>query len=153
MATAARSGSRCETIARTPPVSDSSVTCKATSWHATTNNAQWCAALPIINKIAQFETTNGARLFPEVNDGRLLNRPLNELSTMDGVIDVGAENYCLLYGDFQQFIIVDRIGTTLEILPGYGANQRPTAHRHAIMTFRTGSDCAMITAFRVLNLT
>jgi hypothetical protein len=27
----------------------------------------------------------------------------------------------LAYGDFQQFVIVDRVGSTLEILPGYGA--------------------------------
>jgi HK97 family phage major capsid protein len=62
--------------------------------------AQWCANLAIINTLSQRETAAGARLFPELADGRLLNRPMNELSNMDGVIDAGQENYVLLYGDF-----------------------------------------------------
>jgi hypothetical protein len=33
----------------------------------------------------------------------------------------------LVYADFTQYVIADRLGTTLQLLPGYGANQRPTA--------------------------
>ena len=47
-------------------------------------NAQWLANLSIINEAAQFETTNGALRFPEIGDGRLLRRPLNECSNMEG---------------------------------------------------------------------
>jgi predicted phage gp36 major capsid-like protein len=60
----------------------------------------------------------------------------------------------LLYGDFQAgFVIVDQVGSMLEILPGYGANQRPTGQRHAFLTFRTGSAVVVPNAFRVLNKT
>jgi HK97 family phage major capsid protein len=117
-------------------------------------NAKWAANLAIIHKLAQFETTNGAKEFPGVNEGRLLNRDLVELSNMDGVIDVGAENYSLLYGDFQNFIIVDRIGATLELIPNLvGAAFRPTGQRGALLWFRTGSDAPVFNAFRLLNLT
>jgi HK97 family phage major capsid protein len=117
-------------------------------------NASWCANIAIINLMAQKETAAGARLFPELSEGRLLNKPIYELSNMDGVIDAAAENYCLLYGDFQNFIIADRIGTSIEFIPNLvGANFRPTGQRGALLWFRTGSDAPVFNAFRLLNLT
>ena len=96
--------------------------------------------------ISQFETTAGARTFPEVSEGRLLNKPLNELSNMDGVVNAAQENYILLYGDFSNFVIADRIGTTLELIPNLvGANRRPTGQRGALLWFRTGSDSVVTT--------
>ena len=83
----------------------------------------------------------GRAPFPEVSEGRLLNKPLNELSNMDGVVNAAQENYILLYGDFQHFVIADRIGTTLELIPNMvGASRRPTGQRGALLWFRTGSD-------------
>lgn len=117
--------------------------------------AQWCANIAIINSAAQFETTNGARLFPEIGDGRLLRKPLNELSNMDGAINAAAtaDNFVLLYGDFSHFVIADRIGTTLEPIPNlFGANRRPTGQRGAFLWFRTGSDSVADNAFRLLNV-
>jgi hypothetical protein len=59
-----------------------------------------------------------SRLFPELAEGRLLNRLMNELSNMDRVIDAAQENYILLYSDFQAgFVIADRIGSTVEVIP------------------------------------
>ena len=55
------------------------------------DRAQWCANLAVINLMSQMETTAGARLFPELSEGRLLNKPINELSNMDGVINAAAE--------------------------------------------------------------
>jgi HK97 family phage major capsid protein len=117
--------------------------------------AQWCANIAIINAIGAFETTNGALRFPEVSQGQLLRKPLNELSNMDGAINAAAtaNNYVLVYGDFQAgFVIVDKIGSTLEILPGFGANNRPTGQRHAFLTFRTGSEVVVPNAFRLLDV-
>jgi HK97 family phage major capsid protein len=115
--------------------------------------AQWTAHIAIINLMAQMETTAGARLFPEIGDGRLLNKPLNELSNMDGTIAAGV-NLVLLYGDFQAgFVIVDRIGTTLEFISNLvGANRRPTGQRGALLWFRTGSDVVVPQAFKLLNV-
>jgi HK97 family phage major capsid protein len=43
-----------------------------------------------------------------------------------------------------------RVGSTLELLPGYGANQRPTGQRHAFLYFRTGGDPIVTTAIQVI---
>jgi HK97 family phage major capsid protein len=116
--------------------------------------ARWMANIAIINSIGAFETTNGALRFPEVSQGQLLRKPFHELSNMDGAINAAAtaNNYVLLYGDFDNFIIVDRIGATFEILPGFGANNRPTAQKHAFLTGRVGSDAPVIEAFRLLDV-
>jgi HK97 family phage major capsid protein len=121
-------------------------------------NAQWCANLAIINNLRQFETTNGALKFPALqeNPPMLLGRPMNELSNMDGSINAAAteNNYVLLYGDFARgFVIVDRIGSTLELVPHlFGSNRRPTGQRGALLWFRTGSDAVIPNAFRLLSI-
>lgn len=118
-------------------------------------NAQWTANLGIINAARQFETTNGAAKFPELATGQLLGRAINENSGMDASIDTAASgaNHVLLYGDFQQFLIVDRIGTTIEVVPHlFGANRRPTLERGGLLWFRTGSDVLIPDAFRLLNV-
>ena len=101
----------------------------------------------------QMETAAGARLFPELGEGRLLNKPIYELSNMDGTFGAG-ESYCLLYGDFQNFIIADRIGATLELIPNLvGAAFRPTGQRGALLRFLPGSDAPVFNAFRLLDIT
>ena len=119
--------------------------------------AQFCAALPTINKAAQMETTNGARLFPEIANGQLLRRPLNEVSNMRGADQIDATkteaNMILAYGDWSNFVIADRIGTTIELIENLvGANQRPTGQRGMMLWFRSGSDVVVPNAFRLLNV-
>ena len=64
-----------------------------------------------------------------------------------------ADNFLLAYGDWKQFVIVDRIGTTLELVPHlFGDNSRPTGERGALLWFRTGSDVVVDNAFRILNV-
>ena len=86
----------------------------------------------------------------------LLGRTMYENSNMDGVINAAAteSNYCLLYGDFAAgFVIVDRIGSTLELVPHLvGSNRRPTGQRGALLWFRTGSDVVIPNAFRLLSI-
>jgi HK97 family phage major capsid protein len=119
--------------------------------------ARWQANVAVLNDIQQFETAAGAKVFPEVSaePPMLLRKPLHENSNMDGAWNVAAtaNNYILVYGDFSQFIIVDRVGTTLELIPNImGANQRPTGQRGALLWFRTGSDVSDVAAFRMLDL-
>lgn len=117
-------------------------------------NAQWTANIAVLNLMSQMETTAGARLFPELSDGRLLNKPISELSNMDGVVNATQENYVLLYGDFSNFVIVDRIGSSIELVPNlFGASRRPTGQRGALLWFRTGSDSVADNAFRLLDVT
>lgn len=119
--------------------------------------AQWCANLAVINTLRQFETGSGALKFPGLQGTPpvLLGRTMNELSNMDGTINAAAteSNYPLLYGDFQNFTIVDRIGSTIELVPHLvGANRRPTGQRGALLWFRTGSDVVVPQAFRLLSI-
>jgi HK97 family phage major capsid protein len=119
-------------------------------------NAQFVSHIATANTFRQMETANGSLKFPELRNDppQLIGKRWTELSNMDGSINPAAtsSNYVLLYGDFRNFVIVDRIGATLEILPAYGANRRPTAQRHAFLTFRTGSDVVVPQAFRLLNV-
>ncbi|WP_151475411.1 phage major capsid protein [Streptomyces albicerus] len=119
--------------------------------------AQWMAALPIINTFRQFETGSGALKFPELRSvpPQLLGRAMNENSNMDGTIvtTATANNYVLVYGDFSQFVIVDRIGSSVELIQNMlGANRRPTAERGVFLYFRTGSDVTNASAFRLLDV-
>jgi HK97 family phage major capsid protein len=120
-------------------------------------NAQWLAALPTINTIAQMVNGVDALTFPEVRDGMLLRRPLQECSNMQSTDDVDAgetaTNYILAYGDWQNFVIADRIGSMIEIVPQvFGTNHRPTGQRGAWLWFRTGSDVVVDYAIRLLNV-
>lgn len=74
---------------------------------------------------------------------------------MDSTFDPAATatNLILLYGDFQQFVITDRIGSRIELIPNLvGENQRPTGQRGAFLWARVGSDTVVDHAFRVLNI-
>jgi HK97 family phage major capsid protein len=101
--------------------------------------ASFMGNLAILNKISLFESAAGARLFPETADGRLLRRPLYENSAMTAVTTVGA--LFLLYGDLSRFVIVDRIGMQIELVPHLfdTTNNRPTGQRGLYMYFRNSS--------------
>lgn len=118
-------------------------------------NATWQANLSVLGLIDQFETTNGAKKFPELDNDRLLRRSVVENSDMDGEWNVAAtaDNFILAVGDFKEFIIASRIGAVMDFIPHvFGANGRPTGERGAHLWFRTGSDVSSVNAFRVLNI-
>jgi HK97 family phage major capsid protein len=126
-------------------LSASAETLAATDVFATQNSsgprfqprAVWNANLSFINTLRQFETTNGALKFPELqnNPPMLLGRAMYENSNMDPSLDAAAteNNYLLLYGSFADgMVIVDRLGSTLELVPHlFGSNRRPTGQRAA----------------------
>jgi HK97 family phage major capsid protein len=116
--------------------------------------ARWAANLSILNTWRQFQTVNGSLTFPALQNDppTLLGRPVHEISNMDGTLGGGAGNdYVALYGDFSNFVIVDRWPSSLEIIPHlFGANRRPTGQRGAFLYARTGSDSANDNAFRML---
>ena len=86
----------------------------------------------------------------------LAGKPWHELSNMDSSINAAAteNNYMLLYGDVAAgFAIVDRIGSSLELIPNLvDANQRPTGERGALLWFRTGSEVMLPEALRLLDV-
>jgi HK97 family phage major capsid protein len=120
------------------------------------DNSQWLASLPVWNMLRQMETTNGALKFPSLQNDppTLLGAPANVCSNMDNTITGGAENYVLAVGDFENFVLVDRWPSQLELISNLmGPNMRPIGSRGAFLWARTGSDVAVANAFRVLNVT
>lgn len=58
----------------------------------------------------------------------------------------------LLFGDFSQFLIVDRVGMSVELVPHlFGSNQRPTGQRGIYAVWRNNSKILTDNAFRVLH--
>jgi HK97 family phage major capsid protein len=118
--------------------------------------AQFAANLAIISALAQMETGNGALRFPGLQNSPpvLLSRSISEISNMDGTLGGGAGNDpILVFGDFQQFVIVNRWPATLEVIPNlFGAARRfPTGQRGFFLHARIGSDVLVNNAFRVLT--
>jgi HK97 family phage major capsid protein len=111
--------------------------------------ASFIADLAIINRIAQFETTNGARLFPSIDEGRLLQKTLLEASELPDNATTG--NKFLIVGDFSGYVIVDRIGLQVELIPHlFGASRRPTGERGMYSFWRNGAKVVDAGAFRAL---
>jgi HK97 family phage major capsid protein len=118
--------------------------------------ASWIANGAIYNKIRQFDTAGGAGLWERLPAGmptQLLGKPAYECSTMDGSLGAGNDD-CLLIGDFRKFLIVDRIGLSVEYIPHlFGAtNSRPTGQRGWYAYWRVGADALDTGAFRCLRV-
>jgi predicted phage gp36 major capsid-like protein len=97
-------------------------------------------SLKLLNETAVFElSTGGSILYPEVRNGRMLNRNVYEMSTLDSVYDAAAtaaQNYLALYGDWRKcFLIADRIGTSMEVIPHiFNSSGNPTGERGGWLT-------------------
>lgn len=120
------------------------------------SSASWVANYAIYNVIRQqsasaagsaFWANMGANL-PE----QLLGRPIYEASAMASSFTTGSN--ILLCGNFERYVIFDRIGMQLDYIPNVisTSNARPTAQRGWLATWRTGSDVVDANAFRVLKL-
>lgn len=114
-------------------------------------NARWVASLTVLNALRRAETSNGALQFPslQTDPPTLLGRPAHELSNMDNTIAAGKN--LAIYGDWSQFVITQRVGASLELIPWImGPNQRPSGERGAWLWGRYGADSINDAAFRML---
>ena len=117
------------------------------------SSLNWVANLAIINRARQFDTAGGSSYWTNLGEGspeRLLGSPFRESTTMVGTITTGSKN--LLYGDFSQYLIVDRIGMSVlyEPMVKGTANARPTGQAGWFAFWRFGGDVTTTNAFRVL---
>ena len=125
-----------------------------------TNRASWIADISTYNSIRQFDTSGGAGLWTTLGNGtpdRLLGYPVYEASAMRGTVDINtaatADNFILVLGDFRNYVIVDRVGMSIEYIPHlFGANGRPTGQRGWYAYWRVGADSVNDDAFRTLNV-
>lgn len=94
------------------------------------------------NKVRQFDTAGGASLWVQLQDGqpeRLIGYPKYEWSDMSSAATSGA--WIMTIGDFSQFLIVDRVGLNVEVIPHlFGtANNFPTGQRGLYAYWRNTS--------------
>ncbi|MFD4474701.1 phage major capsid protein [Streptomyces sp. NPDC058471] len=116
-------------------------------------NAVYMANHVIYNKIRQFGVADSHALWERIGNGmpaELLGRPAHEASAMPSTN--AALDRFLLYGDFRQFLIVDRIGMNVELVPHIlGSNRRPTGQRGLLAVWWNNSKVLVDNAFRVLD--
>ncbi|GHH87821.1 phage major capsid protein [Streptomyces capitiformicae] len=120
-------------------------------------NASWLANRAIYNDIRQFDTSGGAALWERLGadvPNQLLGRPAYEAEDMDGSITAAATNFVLVYGDFTNYVIADRIGMTVEFIPHlfHTSNNRPSGQRGWYAYYRVGADSVNDGAFRMLDV-
>lgn len=116
-------------------------------------NAVFLAEKSVYNAIRQLDTAGGAQLWERIGarmPGELLGYPAYELSTMpDSTLVIGDK--WLLLGDLSQFLIVDRVGMGVELVPHLfgAANRFPTGQRGIFAIWRNNSKILVDNAFRV----
>jgi HK97 family phage major capsid protein len=118
-------------------------------WQA---SARWIGTLNVYNTLRQDTSPNGSFVFPELRTvpPSLLSRPTHEASYMDSTIAAGKN--LLIYGDWSNYVVTQRVGATVELIPHlFGANRRPTGQRGLYMWARYGADSINDSAFRMLQ--
>jgi HK97 family phage major capsid protein len=81
---------------------------------------------------------------------QLRGYPVHEASFMDDVTTDA--NHILLFGDFNQFAIVDRLGLTTRSLPTVDGSGRPTGGTTIYAAWRNSTKVLAFNAFRLLNI-
>jgi HK97 family phage major capsid protein len=122
-------------------------------------SAAWLANRNIYNLVRNFDTQGGAQMWERIGNGmpaELLGRPALEAENMDSAFSATAtaDNYLLVFGDFSNYVIADRIGMTVEFIPHlfHTGNNRPSGQRGWYAYYRVGADSVNDGAFRMLNV-
>lgn len=106
----------------------------------------------IFNKVRQFDTQGGAALWVRLDAGQpaeLIGYPAHEASEMASALTTA--NKILVMGDFRQYLIVDRVGMSVELVQHIvGTNHRPTGQRGMYAIWRNSAKVLNANGFRVL---
>lgn len=131
------------------------------------DNASYLAHKTVYNKIRQFPTDGSAgsmnnlwtQNLADGNPRRLLDTPAYRATGMPKLADAlagdgdgGADEAIMIYGDFKQFLIVDRIGMTVEMVPTVldPTTGRPTGQRGVYAVWMNNSKILIPGAFKRL---
>jgi HK97 family phage major capsid protein len=121
--------------------------------------ASWLANNLIYNKIRQFDTSGGGGFWTNLNYDRppqLLGRDALEAEAMDGTLTTSGavSNFVLIFGDFSNYVIADRIGMSVDFIPHLfsTSNNRPTGQSGWYAHYRVGADSVNDDAFRMLDV-
>jgi len=120
----------------------------------------------IAQKIRQFDTAGGAQLWldnlrvgldnqvptPGNYGARVLGYGAYEASAMASTVTTGSK--AIIMGDFSHYLIADRVGLSIELIPHMfaTANNRPSGQRGLYCYWRNGAGVLSTNAFRTLQL-
>jgi HK97 family phage major capsid protein len=118
-------------------------------------NARFAGNSAMIDRIYRF-TPSGSTTEPQAmptREGALCGKPVIEWSTMVNTTTTGSK--VLIFGDWQHFLVGDRLGMSAELIPHiFGAAQGnlPTGQRGLFCYWRTGTVVSAVNAFRYLEV-
>jgi len=117
-------------------------------------DASWIMNGTILDEIRKMTgpgSTQGA-IFVDGDPPRVLGLPAYEYPAMDSAVTAG--KLIAIVGDFRQaFLIVDRIGMSIEVVPHLlGANRRPSGQRGFYAWWRNGSKVLINNGLRTLRV-
>lgn len=118
------------------------------------DSATWVANKATYNTIRQMSTgAYGSLFWTNLQTGipaGLLGSPNKQSSAMSAATTSGT--VLMVLGDFSQFVVYDRIGTSVEFMQNVvDGSGLPTGQRGLVAHKRVGSDCTDINAFRFLK--
>ncbi len=118
------------------------------------DSATWVANKQTFNTIKQMSTgSNGSYFWSDFNaaiGSPLLGSPILQASDMPTTTVSGT--VLIVLGDFSQFVVYDRLGTSVEFVQNVvDTNGLPTGQRGLIAHKRVGSDVTDLNAFRFLK--
>jgi HK97 family phage major capsid protein len=117
-------------------------------------NAAWVANVSIINRIRQLDTAGGSSFWTNLGKGQpetLLGAPIYESTSMVGT--AATTTLEAIFGDFSQYLIVDRVGVSMiydPLVQGTGGIL-PSGQAGWFMFWRVGANLTTVNAFRVMK--
>lgn len=122
-----------------------------------TDGSEWLMHPAMLERIAALGTALGASYSVDMTQkpaDQLLGYPVRRSFTAPNVFQTTTIDNLLVFGDFSNFVIVDKPGSTsIEFIPHLfnTSNNLPDGRRAWYMHFRNGSDSVNDLAFRLLQ--
>lgn len=115
-------------------------------------NTHWLAADTFFDQADALITQTTREDIAQSSGDMLLSKPKHQASAMPDYATTSNANLAI-YGNFQRgFIIVDRIGMNVELVPTlFGSSGRPTGQRGIFAYWFNGSKALVPSAFRLLR--
>lgn len=123
--------------------------------HRKNGISTFMGSMETINRLRSLRSGDGVLVFPydATIEGMpsIAGRPFLECSDMAAPDTAG--NWPLIHGNFSRYIIVDRVGMSIELVPHLmGADGRPTGERGMYAHWRVGGAPVDTNAFRLLEI-
>jgi HK97 family phage major capsid protein len=119
-------------------------------------NASFISSTDVQNEARNFGTTMGSNFTVNLTDEaipRLFGHPYYLNDFMDDFTGTTGAANLLVVGDFRNFLIAQRVGMTVELVPHllHTSNNRPSGQRGLFAYARVGSNSVNDSAFRILE--